>query len=425
MVALAFFRRRNHQVSLVKKEEQAMRFTRPAWLTPRILFSRHEFGATNGSDRRQGCGSTPLGCGPGRPAWLTPRILFSRHEFGATNGSDRRQGCGSTPLGCGPGRPASFLDSLATWKSLLPTIVLAVFVSCITATRAATVSASDGQPTVLKIEGTQFTLNGKPAFLLGISYYGALGAPQDWVRRDLDDMERYGFNWLRVWATWDMFDHDVSAVAADGKPRKRFLTKLKWLVAECDRRGLVVDVTLTRSAERIATLDAHQRAVEVIVQRLRPHRNWYLDLANERDVRDSRYVSVADLKKLRDLVRRLDPPRLVTASFGGHDLSEQDVRESLLAIGLDFISPHRPRHPGSPTQTEARTREWLALAKTLDRPAPVHYQEPFRRGYGRWEPTARRFFERPARRDRRRRRGLVLSQRCPAYYARQPPPPFV
>ena len=149
-----------------------------------------------------------------------------------------------------------------------------------------------------------------------------------------------------------------------------------------------MDVTLARSAGRLSESDAHQRAVEVIVQALKPHRNWYLDLANERDVRDARYVPAAELKKLRALVRKLDPPRLVTASFGGHDLNKQDVLESLLTIGLDFLSVHRPRHAASPAQTEAQTRECLALVTELGCRVPVHHQEPFRRGYGRWEPTA-------------------------------------
>jgi hypothetical protein len=171
-------------------------------------------------------------------------------------------------------------------------------------------------------------------------------------------------------------------VDVNGQRREPFLGKLQWLVAECDHRGLVVDVTLTRSAERLADLASHQRAVEVIVQALKPHRNWYLDLANERDARDDRYVSAAELKRLRELVRRFDPERLVTASFGGHDLSEADVRESLLTIGLDFLSPHRPRNAASPSQTEERTRGCLTLIKKLGRIAPVHFQEPFRRGYG-------------------------------------------
>jgi hypothetical protein len=253
--------------------------------------------------------------------------------------------------------------------------------------------------TVLGFQDSRFTLNGQPTFLLGISYYGALGASEDFMRRDLDDLQRHGFNWLRVWATWGAFGHDVSAVDARGGPREPFLGKLQWLVTECDRRGLVVDVTLTRgkrSATPIAggslpDFPAHQKAVETLINALKAHRNWYLDLANERDVRDDRYVSTAELKTLRDLACRLDPQLLATASFGGHDLTENDVRDSLVTAGHDFLSPHRPRNAKSPGQTEAQTRACLALMKILGRSAPVHYQEPFRRGYGAWEPTAADF----------------------------------
>lgn len=253
--------------------------------------------------------------------------------------------------------------------------------------------------TVLGIRDTRFTLNGRPTFLLGISYYGGLGAPEAFIRRDLDDLERAGFNWLRVWATWGAFDQNVSAVDAEGGPREPYLSRLKSLVAECDRRGFAVDVTLTRgqaSPHRVAggalpNFPAHRRAVETLIGALRPHRNWYLDLANERDVRDDRFVAPAELKQLRERARQLDPERLVTASFGGHDLSESDVRDSLLTAGLDFLSPHRPRHPESPAQTEARTRAALDMAKRLGRVAPVHYQEPFRRGYQAWAPTAADF----------------------------------
>src|SRR5690349_23682755 len=92
--------------------------------------------------------------------------------------------------------------------------------------------------TVLGVRGTRFTLGGEATFLLGMSYYGALGAPEEFVRRDLDDLARHGFNWVRVWATWRGFGEDVSAVDAEGRPREPFLGRLEWLVAECDRRGL-------------------------------------------------------------------------------------------------------------------------------------------------------------------------------------------
>lgn len=256
-----------------------------------------------------------------------------------------------------------------------------------------------GQGTALGVQGTRFTLNGRPVFLLGISYYAGLGASEEFIRLDLDDLQRHGFNWLRIWATWGAFDHDVSAVNDRGEPREPFLRKLQWLVAECDRRGLVVDVTLTRNQRPpgrsgdtgVPDFAAHKRAVETLVTALKGHRNWYLDLANERDVRDPRYVNLKELKELRELVRRLDPQLLVTGSFGGHDLTESDVRDSLVTAGHDFLTPHRPRDAKSPAQTEAHTRACLGFTKALQHLAPVHYQEPFRRGYTGWEPLAADF----------------------------------
>jgi hypothetical protein len=242
----------------------------------------------------------------------------------------------------------------------------------------------------LAIDGPQWTLNGTNTFLLGFSYYGGLGATKGVVRQDLRDFRAAGFNWLRVWATWGGYETNLAAVTREGLAREPFLSRLQWMVAECDRLGMVVDVTLNRGKE-LPDLRAHLTAVETLVGALKPYRNWYLDLGNERDVQDARYVSVAELKKLRDQVRSLDPQRLVTASFGGHDLSLRDVREVLDLAGVDFLCPHRPRHRESPDETEAQTRETLRLMQEAGRVVPVHYQEPFRRGYTAWEPTAADF----------------------------------
>ncbi len=253
----------------------------------------------------------------------------------------------------------------------------------------------------LGIKAGRFTLDGEPVFLLGMSYYGALGAPADFIRRDLDDMVRHGFNWLRVWATWDFFDHDVSALDRHGAGREPHLGRLKWLVAECDRRGMVVDVTLTRGdgkspTGRLTAMDAHQQAVETLVTALRPQRNWYLDLANEHTMRHAGvFVSTAELKQLRDAAKRLDPQRLVTASTG--EITRDELRATLLEARIDFISPHRPRQPASPRQTGARTRECVAWMKDLGHVVPVHYQEPLRRGFvepwnkSPWKPAAEDF----------------------------------
>jgi hypothetical protein len=266
-----------------------------------------------------------------------------------------------------------------------------VLLSCCTLTAA--------ESTILGIDASRFTINDQPTFLLGISYYAGLGAPEEFVRQDLDEFQRRRFNWLRVWATWESFGHDVSAVDARGEARQNQMERFRWLIGECDRRGLIVDVTLARGKRRsgeaslghLLDFDSHQRAVELIVETLKPHRNWFLDLANERDVRDDRYVPVEELKKLRELVKRLDPERIVTASFGGHELGQEDIRGALVTAKLDFLAPHRPRSPESPGQTERQTRECLSQIRQIGRVVPILYQEPFRRGYTAWEPTAEDF----------------------------------
>ena len=116
----------------------------------------------------------------------------------------------------------------------------------------------------------------------------------------------------------------------------------------CDRLGLVVDVTLSRGngttgPPRLQTLEAHRRAVETLTNTLRSLPNWYLDLANERNIKDRRFTSFADLKVLRERVRELDPGRLVTSSNAG-DMSRDELREYLQTVRVDFVTPHRPRN---------------------------------------------------------------------------------
>ena len=251
--------------------------------------------------------------------------------------------------------------------------------------------------TELTVEGTRFLLNNTQTFLLGVSYYGALGTSEAFIQRDLDDMQGYGFNWIRVWATWAAFGNDVSAVDAEGQPRNLFLSRLEELVRECDRREMVVDVTLSRGngvsgPSRLQTVETHRQAAETLVKALQPYRNWYLDLGNERNLRDLRFVSYTDLKHLRDAVKKSDPRRLVTASHAG-DISQEELREYLLTVQVDFLAPHRPRHPQSPRETDATSRKYLGWMQEIGRTVPLHYQEPFRRGFRpqRWEPSADAF----------------------------------
>jgi hypothetical protein len=245
--------------------------------------------------------------------------------------------------------------------------------------------------TTLGIADGHFTINNRPTFLLGFSYFAALGAPDDFIRQDLNAFQLRRFNCLRVFATWNAFGTDFSAVNSSGKKRASFFDALKRLVQLCDNRGIVVDITLARGKGALPDFNSHKLAVATLVNELRTNRNWYLDLSNEHDVRDDRFVSNDELRELRAEVRRLDSDRLVTASFGGHDLGPDEIRTAVLTIGLDFICPHRPRNLESPGQTFAKTTNYVAVLKQIGSIASLHYQEPFRRDYGDWQPGAEDF----------------------------------
>lgn len=243
--------------------------------------------------------------------------------------------------------------------------------------------------TVLGINNTSFTINNQPMFLYGISYYSALGAPKSFLQKDLADIKKYGFNWIRIWANWPGTNGDISAVDDYGNPVNPYMEKLKWIVEECDRAGIIVDVTLAHSNNKdgrsLKTIQAHEQAVRSIIEALKPYRNWYLDLANERDIGDSRFVSFNDLKEMREIAKKLFPDLLITAS-AGNDISRDDINTYLNVVRVDFLTPHRPRTDISPSQTAAKTGEYFTWMESLGKIVPIHYQEPFRRGYSNWQP---------------------------------------
>lgn len=244
---------------------------------------------------------------------------------------------------------------------------------------------------MLDVTRKTFTLDARPVFLVGMSYHGALGAPEEFVAEDLRDLAALGFNWIRVWATWAAFDNDVSAVDCDGDERPPHWQRLIELCRQADERGMVVEVTLSRGngvvgADLLATDDAHLNAVGVLAGGLRDCRNVLFDLANERNLADARHVEVPLLRRLRDAVKQVDPARLVTAGHAG-DIDGQTLYEYLAKGKLDVIAPHRPRNADSPGQTAQRTRGLLARMDRAGRTVPVLFQEPFRRDFNDFQPT--------------------------------------
>ncbi|MGC9318649.1 MAG: hypothetical protein ACP5KN_11530 [Armatimonadota bacterium] len=251
----------------------------------------------------------------------------------------------------------------------------------------AAVMAVTGQATELSIDGTRFLLDGQPAFLTGISYYAGLARTPELMARDLDDLRELGVNWLRVWATWDRHQTQP-ALDEGGAGVEPAMSALRDLVRLADERGMVVDVTLHRGGV-LKTQQSHLAAVRTISRELLPWRNVYIDVANERDVGDARFVSVEECRELRDAIREIDARRLVTASCVLR--SSEALAEFIDTTHADLIAPHLGRGPEDPARTEALVARYLAWMQEIGRSVPVHLQEPFRRDYGSWQPEAEDF----------------------------------
>lgn len=237
-------------------------------------------------------------------------------------------------------------------------------------------------------DGSHFTIDGREKFLLGMSYYGAMTIDSPgFITADLDDMRKDGFNWIRVWAFWDPGGMNVSVMSRDGALREPYMTKLKSLIRECNKRGMIVDVTLSRGDDPYpADQGQHLACVKTIARELLQFRNVYIDVANERDVRDARYVSNEDVGALISAIKKIDPKRLCTAS--GVPGSPEDMADCIKTSRCDFIAPHLPRDDGSSRKTKETVGKFISwMSQAHLRRVPIHLQEPFRRDYGAYQPT--------------------------------------
>ena len=72
--------------------------------------------------------------------------------------------------------------------SMVIRILIAIVMSCV----PCGLQAAD--TTELGVRDHQFTIHGEAMFLVGVSYYGALGSTEEKRLADLNDIQRHGFN---------------------------------------------------------------------------------------------------------------------------------------------------------------------------------------------------------------------------------------
>jgi len=232
--------------------------------------------------------------------------------------------------------------------------------------------------TILRVSGRVFTVNGKQTFLVGWSYYGALGEDLDVIKSDILWMKGKGFNWFRMWLVW-MPEEGASAFNVDGTWHKKNQEKLYQMVKFCDENGIIVDVSGNYCSGTIDSCNKYPKQVMTSIPKsmavwqnttklLKEFDNVYFDLFNEFQYHGIA-PKISEIRQIVDAIKKIDPDRLVTCSGGHPNMFDYQ------AAGIDFLAPHGDRYPG----WWQWTCPWL---KNHPLEIPVHLQEPDRNGYG-------------------------------------------
>jgi hypothetical protein len=231
---------------------------------------------------------------------------------------------------------------------------------------ALSVVASDANAQRLSIQGDRFAVDGEPRFLVFMSMFGLMGAPN--MAADLRTIKSHGFDGFRIWPN---LDTGPQIFNSDGTVRAAALERLRSILDVARRERLVVDVTFTFEHTPGLTPARARQGIVAVTDALRSYDNLLFDIQNERNVRDRRYMSEADVRSILEGIRSADPARITTASNSPAD-GPAYAADFTARVGLDVTAYHEPR-----------TMEWHTLSTTQEvvlalrsKGRPVYLQEP-------------------------------------------------
>ncbi|HSE41668.1 MAG TPA: hypothetical protein VLH08_12975 [Acidobacteriota bacterium] len=244
--------------------------------------------------------------------------------------------------------------------------------------------------TAITIKEGKFLTNGEPVFLLGISYFDGLSAPQPVLQSDLSFLKERGFNALRVWANWytEFQPNTLGLIKKDGNINPDVLNKLITLLKTADQNGFIVKLTFSRDATYKIDFEKYEAAIVAITSEIRLFRNVLLDLQNETDhCKDNGkdcegHLTLEQAAKLTSVVKEVDPERLVTVSRTGSGIEEgkDDYSAFLNDAKVDFIATHRPSRTRNSLWAENTGKEMRVVRNEIGSDIPVLFDEPNRCG---------------------------------------------
>jgi hypothetical protein len=201
---------------------------------------------------------------------------------------------------------------------------------------------------VLRTSGLRLLRDGQPSFLVLVSYFDAMRASEAALDRDFAFLKSKGIDGIRIFPLWVYGTQKPDATLLDANGRIR--SDERWahfvsILQKASACGFVVDVTFDR--EQLAktsefTVAEFQAGIVEVVSRLHAEPRYphvFIDLQNERGHPNApaMQLTVAEVRRLRDAVKRADPSRLVMVSTQG---GETESLSLAMLAELDVIAFH-------------------------------------------------------------------------------------
>jgi hypothetical protein len=213
------------------------------------------------------------------------------------------------------------------------------FVAPLVAVSMLALTAGQAHAQRLTVQGDQFAIDGTPRFLVFLSFFGAMGAPN--IAQDLRFLRTMGFDGIRIWPN---LDTGPQLMNADGSLKPAELAILRNILDQARMEHLVVDVSFTY--EHIRGMSPATARVGIVnaTEALRSYDNVLFDIQNERNVQDRRFMSEGDVGSIFRAIKAVHPERIATADNSlGEDWGPQYASDFTARLGLDVTAFHERR----------------------------------------------------------------------------------
>jgi hypothetical protein len=248
----------------------------------------------------------------------------------------------------------------------------------------------DPKKQTIQISKGLFVVRGQPSFLLGISYFDALSAPQEILEADLAFLRVKRFNTIRIWASWyDSFQpRATSIIRKNGTLNPEGVTRLKQVLNVTKAKNILVVLVFSRDALPGISFNNYRLGIRRVATVIKPYRFVLIDVQNETnhcgvtDVECTGHLTLGQVAEIRKAVKQVDPERLITASRNqdGFIPGKDDYASFRLTGNVDFIATHRPSRTKDGNWAISTDDETRSIRAIVGPKIPILFDEPNRCG---------------------------------------------